>query len=380
MNLMKKDGIKNITFLLIYAGIAIWVGILCFYHLGEAGTHNWDEARHIVNAYEMMKTDNMWIHTYQYETDYYNFKPPLSMWCIVAAFRLFGVNAFSMRVYSAICMFLLFLLLSLFVTKEFGRKAAVVTGIVFASGSDMFFFHMARSADADALYLLLFTGAMLCLYLSERKPWFLTGTGILLSLAFMAKSLHMAVGGVILICYLPRIWKKVQWKHLLTAIAGLGIPTGIWAVVRFCNDGFTFFMGMMQQEVTSRVIEGKDYLGYLRYVGQNMVILLFMAAAVLSLILASLSQKRDCGEKENQSLYRKIIGGGEETVSVCSLACDSSWGLQCFRCLFGVVCIHLLFSFLRYCRCTLWKSRESKRKIEMGSRDCGNLLACGIWS
>ena len=35
--------------------ITIWVGVLCFYRLGEAATHNTDEARHIANAYEMFK-------------------------------------------------------------------------------------------------------------------------------------------------------------------------------------------------------------------------------------------------------------------------------------------------------------------------------------
>lgn len=52
---MKQKRIEEIVCLIGIALIAIWVGILCFYHLGEAGTHNTDEARHIANAYEMFK-------------------------------------------------------------------------------------------------------------------------------------------------------------------------------------------------------------------------------------------------------------------------------------------------------------------------------------
>ncbi len=193
---MRKGQTKSkLCFFILFAAITIWVGVLCFYHLDEAGTQNWDEARHIVNAYEMMQSDHMWIHTYFYETDYYNFKPPLSMWCIMACFRLFGISFFSMRLYSAVAMMLLFLALSGFMVRTFGKWATIIFGIVFASGTDLFFFHMARSADADALYLFLFTVAMICLYLAERKPWFLVGTGVCFSLAFLTKCLHIAIGG-----------------------------------------------------------------------------------------------------------------------------------------------------------------------------------------
>ena len=57
---MKQKRIEEIVCLIGIALIAIWVGILCFYHLGEAGTHNTDEARHIANAYEMFKNQNLW--------------------------------------------------------------------------------------------------------------------------------------------------------------------------------------------------------------------------------------------------------------------------------------------------------------------------------
>lgn len=291
---MMKKGLFGMLFLLL----AGWAGVMCFYHLGEAGTRNWDESRHIVNAYEMLKTNAGWIHTFRYEPDYFNFKPPLSMWSIILCFKLFGINTFTMRLASAVSMMLLFVLLDLFVAKSYGKRAAVITGIVFLSGTDLFFSHMARNGDADALYLLMFTAAMICLYLSEKKPWFLAGTGVFLSLAFMAKCLHMALGLVIVICYLPRIYKKLKLKHYLAAIAGGIIPTGIWAVLRFSYDGFTFFSGMFINEVANRVADGKDYLAYVRYFGKNPVILLNLIAILASVIIAGFVIKK---EKEHLS-------------------------------------------------------------------------------
>ena len=131
--------------------ITIWVGVLCFYRLGEAATHNTDEARHIANAYEMFKNSEIWIHTYKYAPDYFNYKPPLSMWCIMLCFGTFGINTVSMRLYSAIAWMLLYIVVIVFLWKKYGGCASVLFSLAFVSGTDLFFFHCARSADADSV-------------------------------------------------------------------------------------------------------------------------------------------------------------------------------------------------------------------------------------
>lgn len=42
----------------------------------------YDEQRHAVNAYEMVVNNDYLVNTYFGETDYFNLKPPLSMWAI----------------------------------------------------------------------------------------------------------------------------------------------------------------------------------------------------------------------------------------------------------------------------------------------------------
>lgn len=302
---MQKSFTKQtILYMILFSLLLGWTGILSFYHLGEAGTHNWDEARHIVNAYEMMHSNNLWISTYLNQADYYNFKPPLSMWCIILCFRLFGISSYTMRLYSAIAMVLLFVVLDLFLAKIWGRRAAVIAGILFVSGKDLFFFHMGRSADADALYLLLFTAAMICLFKAEQKPWFLTGYGIFISLAFMAKCLHVAVGVAIFVCYLPRIHKKLNLKHYLGAIIGGAIPTGIWAITRFSYDGFTFFRGMLGQEVVDRIKKEKDYFGYLHYFLTNPVIVISLIAVLIGIVLL----KAGKGKCSIKSMVKNMAG------------------------------------------------------------------------
>lgn len=300
---MKSGKGKEVTFMVFFLLMTCFVCFLCLYHLQESGTHNWDEARHVINAYEMMETGNPWIHTYMYETDYYNFKPPLSMWCIMLCFKLFGATHYSMRLSSAIATICLFIVSSVFIRREFGKIAAGIYGIVFTFNLDMFFFHMARSADADALYLLMFTLAMLCLYKAKDQPWFLVGTTFFLSEAFMAKCLHAALGIAITVCFLPAIYKKCKVKHYVAALTAGIIPTGIWALVRFRYDGLTFFAGMMGQEVVDRIEKESDYMGYFRYiVTKPAILLLLIITLVASLFMWKINSK-----KQRNGQHEKII-------------------------------------------------------------------------
>jgi len=306
-NLCPQIG-KNIEAGLLFF-LTIWVGILCFYHLGEAATHNTDEARHIANAYEMFKNSEVWIHTYKYVTDYFNYKPPLSMWCIMLCFRVFGINSFTMRMYSAMAWMLLYFVFVGFLWKKCLRWSSVVFGLAFISGLDLFFFHGARSADADALYLLLFSCAMIALYLAEEKPYYLALFGFCVSLCFMTKCFHIATAFVIFLCYFPRLYKKIKWKHMaLCGLAGM-IPVGVWAIVRFSFDGLTFFKGMLGREVVDRVAESSDYFGYLRYFLRQPVCVVSVIIIAGSSVLLAISGKLKMKAKKAGSLNKAIEYG-----------------------------------------------------------------------
>lgn len=53
-------------------------GFLLFTNLGETGISDCDEARHGINAYEMMQSGDYVVTTYRGEPDYWNLKPPLT--------------------------------------------------------------------------------------------------------------------------------------------------------------------------------------------------------------------------------------------------------------------------------------------------------------
>lgn len=82
-------------------------GFLLFANLESAWVEMYDELRHAVNAYEMVVNDDYLVNTYFGETDYFNLKPPLSMWAIALSFKLFGFTLEAVRLPSALASLLM---------------------------------------------------------------------------------------------------------------------------------------------------------------------------------------------------------------------------------------------------------------------------------
>ena len=113
---------------LLFLFFTVLCAYVCFARLDVGLIQHWDEARHGVNAYEMMKNHNYIVNTYNYENDYFNLKPPLSYWGIILGFRLFGTGIFGMRFYSALAAFATFLLIAVYLLRRYGKTAALFAG------------------------------------------------------------------------------------------------------------------------------------------------------------------------------------------------------------------------------------------------------------
>lgn len=230
------------------------LAFLCFYRLGAKYVDPWDEARHGVNAYEMLREGNLFQNTYLYEPDYYNLKPPLSMWCQMLSFLIMGANPFSLRFYSGLCYMLLAIVCGRFAWKRYGRLAAVLTIALFSANTTPFAAHMVRAGDADSLYVLFFTLAMLFMIQIPKKQSKLFLCGIFFALAFLTKSYHAGVialiGGLYLI--LTGEIKRIKLKTWLLFLASCAVPVLIWAVPRFLVDKTVFFREMLLTDVLGR--------------------------------------------------------------------------------------------------------------------------------
>ncbi len=294
------DG-KKYGFYLLGSLLTIACAYTCFARLGFGRIQNWDEARHGVNAYEMMKNRNYIVNTFRNQNDYFNLKPPVSYWGIILGFRMFGTTAFGMRFYAALSMFLTFVIVAFWLYKKGGKTACISSMLFFLTFHDIFYWHAARNADADALYILLFTIGCLNLIESIHKPGRLVVCGLLFSLCFLTKSWHacvlLPIGGLFML--FTGMLKKCRLRHYaLLAVSGLG-PILFWAWMRYRYDGTAFLGQMFGVDVADRLAwsagSNAGYGFFVRYLlGDSSFLIMMAVIMICALFLLSCRFRQRC--------------------------------------------------------------------------------------
>ncbi|MCI8417888.1 MAG: phospholipid carrier-dependent glycosyltransferase [Lachnospiraceae bacterium] len=238
----------------VFFGAACLVlALFCFYHLDVKYVDSWDEARHGVNAYEMLENGNFIQHTYNYEVDTWNLKPPLSYWGILLGFGMFGCSVFGLRFYSALCYLLTGIVTGLWVGKRSRVGGILVLGF-FCANTLPLYAHLARAGDADSLYLMLFTFAMLSMLELSKNKKYLYVCGLCFSLAFLTKSWHagmlVAIGGLFLL--VTGEIRRIKWKEWGLFLLSIFLPLALWFGWRYGADGLMFFRQMIEVDLLAR--------------------------------------------------------------------------------------------------------------------------------
>ena len=317
-----KERIFQILCILLFA----WLTFLCFYKLDVKYVDPWDEARHGVNAYEMLKQGNLIESTYRYETDYYNLKPPLSMWSIMLSMLIFGKNVFSLRLASVLCYLILALAVVCFARKRYGKTAALFSLMLLAANTTPFIAHMVRAGDADSLYVLLFSLAMLCMLQIRENHQKLYWCGFFFALAFLTKSFHagviVVIGGLYLL--VTGELKRIKLWEYLKFFASFVIPLGLWVLGRICVDGTAFLKEMWLTDVLGRSQSGfgsneAGFSYYFSYFIGNMtksipvyrvaLVLLLLASCILLIVkVADAKKQTDAKKKKDVSFFKHLKG------------------------------------------------------------------------
>lgn len=306
--------------LLLFTASFLVLIFLCFYRLDSGAILGFDEGRHGVNALEMYRNGEPLVNTYRGETDYFNLKPPLSMYLIMTGYRLFGIGSLGLRFFSAVCYLLTALLASSYVWKKSDALSASFCMLLFA-GSKLFLLNsMARNGDANAVYNLFFMIAMLSLLkLTAQKKQGLTnclsaccGIGIGFSMAFLSKSYHAMM--ILIIVFFTMLWEKClvklhakEWS--LMALCGF-LPPAVWAVLRFQRDGFHFLSEMLLTDVFRRTkvsIAGKNggpFYYFVSLVEEDTTLSVLFLLLLVFLIAFYCGEKP---EKQEKGLYVMVI-------------------------------------------------------------------------
>ncbi|MCS7299367.1 MAG: glycosyltransferase family 39 protein [Spirochaetia bacterium] len=225
-----------------------------FFNLWELPVQEWDEARHGVNAYEMLTNGILSANHYRGQPDYWNLKPPLGTWLIALSFSIFGLNPFGLRFFSAFFGFLTIVITTLYAKRKFGPEVSILSGFILATCFSFIHVHGARTGDFDAILTFL---VLLSVITSERardNKNYLYLTAILFSLAFLLKSFaSVMVALVILLSFLlNRMYLKMKiYDYILLPIVSI-TPIVAWGLARFNFDGTTFFEKMIGYDLVLR--------------------------------------------------------------------------------------------------------------------------------
>ncbi len=295
---MKKftDGkLINIAFWIMFIILLLLFAFLCLHKLGEGAIQDWDEARHGVSAYEMVRNNEWVVTTYGNEIDYWNLKPPLSEWIIAFGYYIFGFSPLGMRIYSAIAMISTALLSGIFAYKCGGKISALFVLLCFSGTGSLLFTHCTRTGDADSLYILFYTAAVvvLCNY-CRRGDASLYWSCLFFSFAFLTKSWHAGCIGIFILTYLilsKKIFRFTFVNWILCIVSAVG-PIMLWAIARMAKDGTTFFEGMIEYDLLKRSSVALDgHVGgmgyYIEYLWgyRSFMILAIMTAFAAPLLL-----------------------------------------------------------------------------------------------
>ncbi|MDP4085803.1 MAG: glycosyltransferase family 39 protein [Bacillota bacterium] len=264
-----------------------------FYGLNKFPIFSWDEARHGVNAFEMLKKGNFIISTYRNKIDYWNLKPPLSFWATIAGYKISGFNPLGLRMFSAIFAMLTIIEVSLFVNKIYGKLATLISTVSLTTCTQFLINHSARTGDADSLFVFFFTSAILALLLSELNIKWLYVSGLAFSFAFLTKSWHAGNIALIMCLYLifTGMYKELYLKNWFLLSLCMFVPILIWGGIRFQYDGIHFFKYMVTYDLLQR--SSTSIEGHLGGWGYYFKILwtFFSLWIILLFVLAALNMK-----------------------------------------------------------------------------------------
>lgn len=253
--------------------IAVIIFANCFLNLSSLPIQDWDEARHGISAYEMLKSGNFLINTYNYAPDYWNLKPPLSFLSIVMGYKLFGYNTLGLRFFSALCACMALWSTLFFCARRITHRTAVWVGLIMISFQLFFTYHNARTGDPDALFLLFYISGLLLVLAMPGCYKAYYAASFLAGLAFLVKSFHTAPMALLLMVFFNMDF-KLSAQSLKKALACLFIalaPVAIWAIARYNFDGLEFLSRMVTYDLLKRSgtsIEGHEggHFYYVEYI------------------------------------------------------------------------------------------------------------------
>lgn len=194
--------------------LLILMALPLFGHLGGLVIRQWDEARLSVNAWEMMKSGNLLVTTYQNEPDLWNTKPPLLIWFQALLLYFIDQPELAMRIPSAIAALMTMLLLYFFIHRVTGNIwLAFSSALILLTSGGYTAMHAARAGDYDATLVLFTTFSALAFWLFTE-----TGKQKFIYLACFGLALGVLTKSINALLFIPGFFVYLLYRRQLVSL------------------------------------------------------------------------------------------------------------------------------------------------------------------
>ncbi|MDP2924731.1 MAG: glycosyltransferase family 39 protein [Candidatus Omnitrophota bacterium] len=237
--------------------IFIASSLILLWNLGTGSLTSWDEAVYAQVSREIL-TSNNWIDL-TWAGEHWADKPPLYMWMTVLFYKIFGVNEFSARFFSALCGIGTVIITYLFAKKLYSRRVAFVSALVLLSTRH--FIWAAKMGMLDIALTFFLTLSLFLFRLGEEKKIYLFFSLISFAFAFLTKGTGALLIPLILLFYLFSAGKTKILKEpafMLGVLASLFILAW-WHWLAIRHYGKEFVSGYFIRHLfvrTTQAIEG----------------------------------------------------------------------------------------------------------------------------
>jgi len=243
-----------------YVVLAALIYFPLFGHLDALPIRIWDEARVVINAYEMLNDGDYIVTHYKGLPDMWNTKPPLLVWIQVFFMKIFGVNELAVRLPSALAGLFTGIVLLIFSRKYLKSTwFGLIAVFVLITSYGYINVHATRTGDYDALLALFTTlGGLLFFSFCETKNYkHLYLFFIFTALAVLTKSITgllfipaIVIYSIVQKQFLPLLKSKHFYIGLLSFLV---LVLGYYFLREANNPGY--IAAVQQNELGGRFLE-----------------------------------------------------------------------------------------------------------------------------
>jgi 4-amino-4-deoxy-L-arabinose transferase-like glycosyltransferase len=355
------------------AGVLLLAAFNLGFRLDREPVRQWDESLYATSAWEMITRGNWIATTFRGSLDYYNSKPPLNIWLIVGAFKIFGVNLAALRIASAFAAWLTVAVLMWWVRRVFGTTSSVLSGLTLSTNFAFLIVHSGRSAETDALYTLLVLLTVITLWAAWDRPWRLTWLGPILAAVFLLRGMAILMPAAIILVVeaWPGRSRRQRWRPAACALLLMLVPVVAWAMTRWQVDEWRFlhllfWYDFVERSVTTIEEHQGSVLYYLNILVKHHYEWLLAALLALALFPPSWSETRDVfrwparGERVNPLL---IAWAGVTIIMPTVMVTKLPWYLNPF---YPVCAIGVASLFGRAFTRAATEPARSRRSLALG--------------